>query len=437
MTEKLPLDGVRVVDMTVAWSGPYVTMLLADLGAEVIRVENPWIFPTSTRGVFPRPTTEAVSAATNLNMSGYPDLDPGERPWNRSAIFNWHARNKRSMTLDLRKDAGKELFLRLVDLSDVLVENNAPNTLDRLGLGHDVLVERNPRVVVLRMPSGGLDGPYRDLIGFGSSFEGMVGLRSIRGLPETPPEAAPMSLHMDAAAGTTGAFGVMMALRRLRREGRGGLVELAQLENLVHHIGEIVIGAAAGERIEPNGNRDPLHAPQGAYRCAGEDRWVVISVGTDEEWAGLRRVMGDPSWAADDRFADQQGRWAAHDELDERIGAWTALLDRNEVFHRCQTQGVPAAPVTDEADLHADPQLRHRGFFRPMASPHTGEHDYPAHAVRWTGPPMRWDRGAPGLGDDNEYVYKELLKVTDDEYEALRREGHISADYLDPEGRPL
>jgi crotonobetainyl-CoA:carnitine CoA-transferase CaiB-like acyl-CoA transferase len=145
VTAALPLDGVRVLDLTVAWSGPYVTMLLADFGAEVIRVENPWVFPTSTRGVFPRPPKEVVAGATNLNMSGYPDLDPGERPWNRSAIFTWHSRNKRSMTLDLRKESGREIFLRLVDVSQVLVENNAPATLGRLGIDPELLLARNER----------------------------------------------------------------------------------------------------------------------------------------------------------------------------------------------------------------------------------------------------------------------------------------------------
>lgn len=433
----LPLAGVRVIDMTVAWSGPYVTMLLADLGAEVIRVENPWIFPASTRGVFPRPPAEAVAGATNLNMSGYPDLDPGDRPWNRSAIFNWHGRNKRSMTLDLRKESGRDVFLRLVDESDVLVENNAPNTLDRLGIDHQRLVERNPQLVALRMPSGGLSGPYRDFIGFGSSFEGLVGLRSFRGVPGTTPEEAPMSLHMDAAAGTTGAFGAMVALRRVRREGAGGLVELSQIENLAQHIGEIVMAAAAGFEAVPQGNRDGRHAPQGVYRCEGEDRWVAISVASDEEWKGMRRAMDDPGWAADPRFATVDRRIEAADELDERIASWTASLDRHEVFHRCQAHGVAAAPVADEADLYADPQLRHRGFFRSMWSPHTGEHEYPGHVVRWSGPPLRWDGPSPGLGDDNEYVYREVIGVGDDEYERLRGDGHISSDYLDAHGRPL
>ncbi len=119
------------------------------------------------------------------------------------------------------------------------------------------------------------------------------------------------------------------------------------------------------------------------------------------------------------------------------MSVWTSQLDRHDVFHRCQDAGVAAAPVIDEADAYADPQLRHREFFRPLTSPHTGEHEYPAHVVRWTGPALRWRRAAPGLGEDNEYVYQELLGLTDEEYAGLRDEGHISLDYLDPQGRPL
>lgn len=433
----LPLAGVRVVDLTVAWSGPFVTMLLADLGAEVIRVENPWIFPTSTRGVFPRPSAAAVAGAANLNMSGYPDLDPGPRPWNRSAIFNWHARNKLSITADLRKQAGREAFLRLIERSDVLVENNSPHTLDSLGLGWPELEQRNPNLIALRMPSCGLTGPYRDFIGFGGSFEGLVGLRSIRGLPGGTPAEAPSSLHMDAAAGATGTFATLVALRARAARGAGCLLELAQMENLAHHIGEIVMAAERGVPQRPTGNRDPRYAPQGVYPCSGTDRWVAISVGSDADWQALVAIMGSPTWALDERFGSAQGRAATHDELDERLSEWTRSQDRFAVFRRCQAEGIACAPVMDELDLYADPQLRHRGFFRELDSPHTGRHEYPGHVMRWTGPALRWERAAPGLGEDNEYVYKTVLGLSDDQYEELREGGHISEDYLDRAGLPL
>ena len=436
--QTLPLAGLRVIDMTAAWSGPYATMFLADYGAEVIRVENPWIFPAATRGIFARPSAGMVAAAAAMTVAGYPDLDPGERPWNRNAMFNWHGRNKRSMTLDVRKPSGQQLFWRLVEVSEVLVENHPARMLDDLGFGYEHLAEHNPRLVVLRMPAGGLTGPYKDYVGFGHGFEGLVGLRSIRGFPGTAPEDTPTSLHMDAASGAAGAFAVMLAVRRQRQTGEGTQIDLSQIENLVQHIGESVMMSGRAAAIGPMGNRDGRHAPQGVYPCAGDDRWAVISVGCDQEWDGLRRAMGQPEWATDPQFDTVSGRMAAPDDLDGALSDWTSRLDRYEVFHRCQAEGVPAAPVMDEADAYRDPHLRHWGFFRPLHSPHTGDHLYPAHAVRWTGPPLQWEGGAPGLGDDNEYVYKDILKLTDAEYEELQREGvHLSQDYLDSDGRPL
>ena len=147
--------------------------------------------------------------------------------------------------------------------------------------------------------------------------------------------------------------------------------------------------------------------------------------------------MGDPAWAEDPTFSAAPGRMAAHDELDQRISAWTQGLDRYDVFHLCQAAGIAAAPVMDEADMYADPQLAHIGFFRPLESPHTGRHSYPAHPLRWSGPPLRWDWAAPGLGDDNEYVFHQVLGLTEDEYAQLVAEGHLSQDYLDREGNPL
>jgi crotonobetainyl-CoA:carnitine CoA-transferase CaiB-like acyl-CoA transferase len=434
---QLPLEGLRVVDLTVAWSGPYTTMLLADLGAEVIRVENPWAFPSSTRGVYPRPTPEAVAAANNLNMSGYPNLEPGKRPWNRSAVFNWHGRNKRSATLDIKKPSGRELLLRLIGASDMLVENNPPKLLEALGLDFEQMAARNPSLVVLRMPAGGLTGPYRDFVGFGGNFEGLVGLRSFRGYPTTSPENAPASLHMDTASGATGTFAVLAAVRRRLRTGQGALIDLSQLENLAQQIGEFVIAGAQGADVGPTGNSDDRHAPQGVYRCAGEDRWVAISVGSDDEWRALTHLMGDPAWAENSTLSGLPGRMAAQHELDQYISAWTAGKDRYDVFHRCQAVGIAAAPVMDEADLYDDPQLAHIGFFRPLESPHTGRHSYPAHPLRWSGPALRWDRASPGLGDDNEYVFRQLLGLTETEYQNMAAEGHLSKDYLDREGSPL
>lgn len=431
----LPLRGIRVLDMTVVWAGPYATMFLADLGAEVIRVDNPYVWPTATRGDGPRPAAAQVPTAGPLRS--YPNDDPGDRPWNRHSMYSAHARNKLGATLDLRTDLGRETFLRLVERSDVLVENNSVGVLDKLGIGWEVLHRRNPKLVCVRLPPMGLDGPYADWLGFGAHFEALCGLTALRGYPDLDPSVIAPVFHMDPATGVTGAFATLAALRERDRTGAGMLVELCQAENMMQHIGEFLVDAArTGRRHGPMANRSIHRAPQGCYPCAGQDRWVVVSIGDDAEWAGLVRAMGSPAWASEDRFAAVAGRRSHHDDLDRLIGAWTAGLDAYEVFRRCQAEGAPAAPVLDEAACLADPHLRARGFFRRNGSVDLGEWEFPNHLWRWNGPPLQWGPLCR-LGADNDYVYRTVMGLSDAEYQALDEAGHLSMDYLQPDGTPF
>jgi crotonobetainyl-CoA:carnitine CoA-transferase CaiB-like acyl-CoA transferase len=432
----LPLEGVRVLDLTVVWAGPYCTMLLGDLGAEVIRLDNPNRYPTATRGAVPRPRPGKAHELGAI-WGAFPDLDPGERPWNRVGAFAVHARSKLGATLDLRTELGRETFLRLVERSDVVVENNSAKVLDSLGLGWEVLRHRNPRLVVLRMPSLGLSGPSAGYIGFGAHVEALCGLTALRGYRDLDLTSSGGTYHMDPSSGAGGAFAVLAALRRRERTGRGELIEFAQAENLLQHIGEQLVDASrSGQDRGTLGNRHPTRAPQGCYPAAGDDQWVVLSVGDDEEWAGLRRAMGDPAWAADERFATERGRRTHHDELDRRLADWTVGLAKREVFDRCRAAGVPAGPVLDEADLLADEHLRARGFFRRNGSEDLGEHEYPGHLWHWDGPPLRWGP-ISRLGVDNEYVYRKVLGLDDAEWQALADEGHLSLDFVDESGHPL
>ncbi len=431
----LPLAGLRVLDLTVVWAGPYATCILGDLGADIVRVDNPYIFPSATRGVLPRPPKELVAGVGGI-FGGYPDADPGERPWNRMALFNAHARNKRSVTLDARKPLGRETFLRLVEHCDLMIENNSIELLDKLGLGWDELHERNPRLILLRLPSVGLTGPYRNYLGFGVNFEALCGLGAIRGYGDADLSDNEAVFHMDAATGSAAAFAALMALRRREQTGQGELVEVSQSENMLAHIGELLIDAArSGTVHERLGNRHATRAPQGCYPCRGDDAWAVISVGPDD-WPRFTATLGDPDWAADERFATEAGRREHHDELDELIAAWTAGLTPYEVFERCQAQAVPAAPVLHELQALADPHLQARGLFAPNGSPETGEHLHPTHLWRWDGPAMRWDP-LPVLGGDNRAVFQGVLGLSDSEYTALAADGHLAADYLGPDGQPL
>ncbi|MGF1595817.1 MAG: CaiB/BaiF CoA transferase family protein [Acidimicrobiales bacterium] len=431
---RLPLDGIRVLDLTMVWAGPYTTMLLGDLGADVIRVEDARLY-NGTRGAVARPATNQLDALGWL--CAYPDDEPGDRPWNRNAFFTIHARNKRSVTVNLLRPEGREAFFRLVESADLLVENNAAGVMDKLGLGWDQLHGRNERLVVLRMPALGLTGPRSSYVGFGSNFEALCGLTSLRGYPDGDPSLTGSVYYMDAASGAAGAFAALVALRRRDRTGVGEQVELAQGENMLNLIGEHIIDAArTGRTLGPNGNRHLTDAPQGAYPCVGDDRWAVLTVDGDAAWAGLRRAMGSPSWAADERFAVAAGRRRHHDELDARLAAWTSPLDRWEVTRRCQAEGVAAGPVLDDADAVTDPHLRARGFFRRNGSDEVGWHDYPSHLWRWDGPALRHEGLCP-FGAANDEVWRSIAGLDDAAMAALREGGHLVDHFVDAAGDPL
>jgi len=435
-TTGLPLEGIRVLDLTVVWAGPYGTTLLGDLGADVIRVDNANLFPTATRGAVPRPAPGRARDLGEL-WGAFPDDDPGARPWNRVGAFIVHARNKRSVTLDLRTDLGREAFLRLVEQADVLVENNSVKVLERLGLGWEVLTDRNPRLVVVRMPSLGLDGPYAHYIGFGAHVEALCGLTHLRGYPDMDQTANASTYHMDPASGTVAAFATLAALRRRETTGVGELVEVAQSENLLNHLGDHLVDASLGGGGRTHaGNRHPTFAPQGCYPCAGDDRWVVLSIDDDEAWSALCGALDAPDLAADPGLAHAPGRRARHDEIDARIAEWTAGLDRWEATRRLQDAGIAAGPVLGDGDCWTDPHLRARSFFRPNGSEDLGTIEFPGHLWRWDGPPLRWDP-INRLGADNDAVLRTVAGLDDAAIDALRNAGQLRFDYVDAAGSPL
>lgn len=421
------LSGLRVIDLATVWAGPFATTLLADMGAEVIQVESLYRYPTGGKGQA-NPKKELVPRLGNL-MRGYPDLDPGDDSWNRTSIFNAHARNKRNMTVDLTRDRGRELFLRLVDQSDALIENNPLGTLEKLGVGHEILLERNPRLVVVRMPPLGRDGPDAQVTGLGSQFEGFIGISEAQGYSdETNPVA---SLHMDAASGPAAASALLMGIIRRRRTGLGGLVEVPQAENLVNHHGETFTAAGMYEQDpERLGNRHHRWAPQGVYPTSDDDGWIALSVRNDAEWEALVELMGNPKWARTESLRHEAGRRQAHDLIDEHLARWTVEHGKYDLFNQLQQVGVPAGPVLTEADAYNDPHLRDRGFFVELTHPRAGTHDHPGRLFTMSvTPPELW-RAAPVLGQDNRYVYQELLGVDDAEYLELEADGHIGDRYI-------
>ena len=329
-----PLRGIRVLDLTTVWSGPFVTLLLADLGAEVIRLESPWVFPPSAKGFEPRPKTKMILGSI---MDTYGPLASGrpDRPYNRHAMHNSVGRGKLSCSLDVRTPEARRLFMRLVDKSDVVIENLKLSTLHQMGIWESELLQQNPELLVVRLPPAGLSGEWAGYVGFGAQFDALAGLAALVGTAGSEIAEAPSTFHMDTVTGPTGAFAILAALHYRAVTGRGQLVEISQTENLLHQLGDVLVDCQLGIEPERLGNRDRSFAPQGLYPCL-EDRWLAISVRRDQEWTALCRIMGRHDLGADRRFASADERREAHDELDKNISAWTATMDSYAAFHALQ-----------------------------------------------------------------------------------------------------
>ena len=425
---KLPLEGIRVLEMTVVWAGPYCTSFLADMGAEVIRVESLATFAPLTRGVRAHPT-ETQLQNQPLFMGGYPDRQPGDRPWNRFPIFNVHARNKRSMTLDLSQPVAMKIFKDLVKVSDIFVENNVVARMNELGIDYQMLKELKNDIIMLRMPAYGTTGPYRDFRAFGVHLEGVIGHTLLRGYTDMDASGTTPVYMADAAGGSHGAFAVLAALHHRRRTGKGQYIELGQAEDAMPMMGQFFMDYTMNERnSSTTGNRHPT-AIQGCYQCQGKDRWVCITIRDDQEWWSFSQVLGDPEWASDSRFAHSLGRWEHHDEIDSHISLWTLQMDNFEVMKVLQEAGIASGPVMNQQDSYDDPHLTERGMFQEAAQEDTGTHLYPRAPYTMSQTPLDILRGPVRLGEDNEYVYKSVLGYSDSDYDKLEAQGHISMDY--------
>jgi crotonobetainyl-CoA:carnitine CoA-transferase CaiB-like acyl-CoA transferase len=409
---------VRVLDLAVVWAGPYATQLLGEWGAEVIKME-----PITTM----QPQTRAMAVA---RAGWFPDGDPSDDPWNRGVNFNCSGCDKRSFTGDLRTEEGREAFRELVTISDVVVENNVPETIDRLGVTYEELAAINPRIIVVRMPGFGLTGPYRDYRCWGNHLEAMAGHLTARCYPDATPDAAGETYACDSVAGLTAALGAVMALRHRERTGRGQQVEVPQIEAFAPMMAtELLDFAMNGRLVEPMANDHRSHAPHNAYPCRGDDRWIAIDVATDAQWRSLCTVLAAGTMAADERFAETGARWRHRRELDAALGALTRERDRDELWRALQAAGVTAGPVQDDADAFDCEHLRSRGFFEPITREDMGTRDYPGRPFGMTDTPVPARSAPPRIGEHNEYVYRELLGYDEDHYRSLVDAGLVGTTY--------
>ena len=427
-----PLEGIRIADVTVVWAGPYVTQLLGEWGAEIIRVEPINRIQPYSRGGDSKVTKEqALTLAQQGQLLGaYPDLDPKDDRWNRSAGFNAHARNKKSMACDVTSPEGKEAFIRLLKVSDCFIENNVPITIEKAGLTWEDVREINPRLIMLRMPAFGLSGPYKNYRAFGTHVEGMIGHHLIRGYPDAGPDYTGDAFTADALAGVLGAFGIVTALRHRARTGEGQQVEMPLAESFLPVLGEFILDYTMNGRTTPaQGNRHPSHAPHGVYPTAGDDQWIAIDVASDEEFASLCRVLEAGALAEDTRFAASHARWQHRDALDAELAQFTTGCDKEGLFRQLQREGVNAAPVHNEIEALADEQLAARDWFREIDMPTVGTHRYPGYLFKMAHTPDDVQLPPPLLGEHNDEIYLDLLGYSREELDAMIAQGLVGTSY--------
>jgi crotonobetainyl-CoA:carnitine CoA-transferase CaiB-like acyl-CoA transferase len=379
---RLPLDGVRIVDLTAFWAGPAATHALAAFGADVIKIES-----------IQRPDGIRYSGGMRSDVDDW---------WEYSWVFHAMNTNKRSVTLDLQSHDGNRLFNKLVAGADAVIENFSPRVMDQFGLDADTLQALNPKLVVVRMPAFGLDGPWRDRVGFAPTMEQIAGLAWVTGLPDGPP-IAPRGA-CDPLAGVHAAFALVAALEFAERTGRGQLVELPMIEAVLNvTAAQTIEYEVFGITLERRGNRGHSGAIQNVYRCAGDDNWIAVS---------MPRPAGTT-----DRDADA---------IDQALRDWFAGQDVDETVERLAAVGVPAAAVVSPSLVIDNPQLRDRGFFELLDHPRAGPTLYPRPPFAPLDGAGKWlFRPAPTLGEHTREVLTTLCGVTDDELDRLAAAGVI------------
>jgi len=416
---KLPLEDIRVLDLSMWFAGPMATRLLGDMGAEIIKIESlkhmdPWRGPAN-----PSPKLR----------ERFPVPIETDQPYNCMAGFNLQNRNKLGITLDLSAPQGKELFKRLVKIGDIVIENYTPRVMGKLGLDYDVLKEINSRIIMMSMPALGRTGPEKDFLAFGQTLDCMSGMAFRTGYEGEEPRVQNGLAYGDPLSGMNAAFACLAALHHRRKSGEGMHVELSQLEGLIAFNADAIMDYSMNSKIQERmGNRHPTMAPHGCYRCKGEDEWVTIAIPLDAAWERFCEAVGQPSWAEDDRFSDMVSRYQNQKELDTLIEEWTIKQDHYEVMDILQKADIPAGPVLDAKELLEDPHLNERGFFETVTHPEAGSHPYIGMYAKLSKTPGHIRKPAPCLGEDNQYVFGELLGFSKEEMDQLEKEGIIGTE---------
>lgn len=395
-----PLSGVRILDFTWAWAGPFCNLQLAYLGAEVIRVEST-LRPCVTR--FIPPFAENV---TGPNRAGY---------------FNQYNQGKKSILMNLANPEAIAIAGEMVKHCDVVTDNFAAGVMDKLGLGYDKLRKFKPDIIMISMSGYGQTGPFKGFVGYGPPAAAAAGMFFGTGYRDGEPAEIGIS-YADPNAGVFGAFAIITALAQRALTGEGQYIDQSQFETALALMPEgLLLRELAGREPVRDGNHDSIMSPHECYRAAGDDQWVSIAAGSEAEWKALCAAMGKPELATDARFKTATLRKQNEVALDEIITAWTSTQDRWDVARKLQAVGVAAFPSLNAKDIAEDPHLKERGYLVELEHPEVGKRKHAGVPWKMSGTPCAVKSPAPIRGQDTEQVLKSLLGYTSDRIEQLRK----------------
>ncbi len=404
MDSRQALEGVRVIDFSIAGVGTLTTHHFADFGAEVIKVES------STRLDVMRRHGPWVGDTANVD---------------KAVMFHRFNQNKRGIQLNLKRPEGAELAKRLVSVADVVAENWTVRAIDKLGLSYAELKKVKPDIIMIAMSLAGQSGPYQNFRGHGPVLAAMTGLYEFTGWPDGEP-MSPGGALTDYYLPPVWVTAVMAALEYRDRTGKGQFIDASDFESALDLLGTAIVDFSANGHVQTRrGNRDPDAAPHGVYRCQGDDRWCAITVFNEEQWLAFCHVMGNPPWTQEERFSTEAQRHEHADELDLLVELWTREKSAEDAATVLQEAGVPAGVSLDGAQLWDDPQLAYRGHFWGLDDPRASRFTYESPPCLLDETPARYRSTAPTLGEANGYVYSELLGLSDGEFARLVEEGVV------------
>jgi benzylsuccinate CoA-transferase BbsF subunit len=408
MTEKplaeKPLEGIKVLDFCWVVAGPMVTKYLAEYGATVLRVESS-----------KRPETLRRAAPFKDGTEGI----------NRSGYFANYNTDKYGITIDMRHPKARDLVLRIVEWADLVTENFTPGTIERWSLGYRELREVNPSIVLYSSSMLGRGGPMEGQPGFGPVLSSLAGLTHITGWADRDP-VNPYGAYTDFIVPRFAVAAILSALDHRRRTGQGMHLDMSQLEASIHFSAPFVLDYAVNGREQGRrGNSDPGSTPHGVYPCRGDDRWIAIACGSDQQWQSLAHVIvpDGSGWPHEDRLSTLLGRKQYEQDLDEQLSRWTAAWDDRELMDTLQSAGVPAGMVNDCRDLFDDPQLRRREHFRYPVHAELGPYAADRSEMNLSLTPGSLDRAAPLIGEHTKQVLTEMIGFSEEEYRSLKEEG--------------